>query len=397
MQPPPHASTLTDDALGRWLAEETLRLCAIPSVTGAEGPIADDIEARCAALPGVRVRRMGNAIIADGPGRPRPPRRARIVLCGHSDTVRPAARQRLEISDGRVYGCGASDMKGGLALMLALLAEANTLAVDLRCIFYDREEGPANESGILPLCASDQHFFGRTRVALCLEPTDNRVEGGCLGGIHAQVVIPGTRAHSARPWQGKNAIYRALPLLSRLAAFPRREHVVDGLTFYEVLTVTQVSTDNSRNVVPDRVTLNVNYRYPPNRDPVRAEVALESYLAEAALETLDEADDPQDLPNPDDPLRGVRVTVVDHAPPGWVRVHRPHLASWIARRGLTVAAKQAWTDVARLTALGLTAANFGPGETAQAHQADESIPIANLVTGYRALHDLLTILPPTPQ
>lgn len=362
-----------DEGLFAWLAAETLTLCRIPSVTGDEAAIADYLQARCRELgPGLQVWRCGNSVLARSGAGARP----LVGLFGHSDTVRPAADQPLRIdyaagnaageATGRVYGCGASDMKGGLAVMLRLVADAAALGKDLLCVFYDKEEGPASESGMVPLCEREAALFGGIAVALCLEPTDNLIHAGCVGSLQATVTVPGRRAHSARPWQGQNAIYAALPLLTRLAALGRREVVVDGLRFYEVLTATQARTENSRNVVPDRFLLNLNYRFAPGKTPQAAEAEL------------------RELVGPDYALE-----LLDAAPAGSVQLCHPLLAAWLQKSALAVEAKQAWTDVARLTALGLAAVNFGPGDTAQAHQANESVAIPALAQSYKALRALL--------
>ena len=348
-----------------WLANETLQLCRIPSVTGDEAAIADHLQARCAALgPELRVWRAGNSVLVRGG----PAAGPLVALFGHSDTVRPAADQplRIDAAAGRVYGCGASDMKGGLAVMLRLIADAAALGKQLLCVFYDKEEGPASESGMVPLCEREAALFASIDVALCLEPTDNLIHAGCVGSLQASVTVPGRRAHSARPWQGENAIYAAIPLLSRLAALSRREVVVDGLRFYEVLTATQARTDNSRNVVPDRFLLNLNYRFAPGKTPAAAAAEL------------------RELVGP-----GYALELLDEAPAGSVRLSHPLIAQWLGQTGLGVQAKQAWTDVARLTALGLAAVNFGPGDTAQAHQANESVAIPALAASYQALRKLL--------
>jgi succinyl-diaminopimelate desuccinylase len=293
-----------------------------------------------------------------------------IALFGHSDTVRPASDQPLRIDGERLYGCGASDMKGGLAVMLALLAEAargDFPQVTLRCIFYDREEGPAHESGLIPLLEGEDAVDRGVELALCLEPTDNRVEAGCVGGLHARVSFIGRRAHSARPWQGRNAIYEAIDLLTTLRDRPRRAVEIGGLTFYEVVHATMAATDNARNVVPDRFTLNINMRFAPGRDP-------EDAIAE--LRAL--------MPS------GAEVEIVDVAPSGAVRLDQPRLAAWIKRQHIAVDAKQAWTDVARLASRGVAAVNFGPGATAEAHQARESIAIDALVAHHLAMRDLLS-------
>ncbi len=348
------------------LAALTLELCRIDSETGFEEAIAADLDARCRALVGPdQVRRVGNSVVAWGPqieGRPT------LGLFGHSDTVKPATDQPLEIRDGRVYGCGASDMKGGLALMLGLLAEAGTLGRNLVVVFYDKEEGPAVDNGLEPLFASG--VIPPMDLGVCLEPTDNRIQAGCVGGLHATVTFHGRRAHSARPWQGDNAIYKAIGTLERLKTFGRREVKVGPLTFYEVMNATMASTSNSRNVIPDSFSLNVNYRFAPGK-PLD--------LAAQELREIVGGDG--------------EVTVIDEAPSGEVCLDHPLVKAWQdvqaqAGQPLEVEAKQAWTDVARLTARGIPAINFGPGETAQAHQARESVPVDYLEAGYAALRRL---------
>lgn len=345
------------------LAEQTLQLCRIPSVTRDEAELARYVAGACRQLAGeAAVRHVGNAVVVC------PERmgdRPTVALFGHLDTVKPAADQPCEIRGDRVFGCGASDMKGGLAVMLALLAEVpRVTAANPVFVFYDKEEGPTADSGLPPLFAAGAIPEG-IDLAFCLEPTDNRLQAGCVGGLHAEVVFAGKRAHSARPWQGENAIYRAIPTLQRLARLERRPVTFGELTFYEVMTATLAGTSNSRNVVPDAFTLNVNYRYAPGKS---AEVAI------AELEAL---------------IRGEgAVSIVDVAPSGAVCLDHPLLAAWRARCGLPVEAKQAWTDVALLTSRGIPAVNFGPGETAQAHQANESVPVAYLEESLRAFEDL---------
>lgn len=345
------------------LAELTLALCRIPSETGQERAIADHVEQRCrAAAPGAAIHRIGHAVVCDlsapaGAADARPV----VALVGHLDTVRCAERQRYEIVDGRVYGCGASDMKAGLAVMLALLARWRTLtAARPVWIFYDAEEGPFERNGLEPVLASG--VLPSIDLAFVLEPTDGAVQLGCMGTLHARVRVRGRRAHSARPWQGENALYRALPLLERLRDRARREVRFGELVFYEVITPTQAATFNSPNVVPDVLELNLNVRFAPGRTIAQAA---------AELEALVGADG--------------EVEIHDAAPAGEVYLDHPLLEPWRRRERLPLAPKQAWTDVARLTSRGIPAVNFGPGETAQAHQADEWCSIASLELAFGAL------------
>lgn len=345
------------------LAELTLQLCRIPSVTGDEGAIADYLAGAASRLVGHQgVRRVGHSVVAVAPARPDRPT---IALFGHTDTVKPASDQPLEGRQDRVFGCGASDMKGGLAVMLELLAGHRELErANLVCVFYDKEEGPTSEATLPALL--DSGAVPGIDLAFCLEPTDNRLQAGCVGGLHAEVTFRGRRAHSARPWQGENALYKATGYLERLRDFGRREVRHGDLTFFEVMNATMASTQNSRNVVPDAFALNVNYRFAPGK-------ATETAVAELTDLVRGEAD----------------VRIVDVAPSGRVCLDHPLLRAWRDRLGLAVEAKQAWTDVALLTSRGIEAVNFGPGETAQAHQANESVPVSYLEESLRAYRELL--------
>jgi succinyl-diaminopimelate desuccinylase len=349
------------------LARRTLELTLIPSETGHEQAIADWLERHCAAVAGAAtVTRVGDSVICDPWRAEAPAGVPSVALVGHVDTVRCAADQAYEIRDGRVYGCGASDMKAGLAVMLELLDEWPALEKARPVwIFYHGEEGPAVGNGLGPVL--DGGALPPLDFAFILEPTDRGVQPGCMGVLHATVTVRGRRAHSARPWQGENALYRALPLLERLAACERRPVTSGGLTFYEVVVATQANTHNSKNVVPDAVALNVNVRFAPGNTAERAEAELRVLVG-------DDAD----------------VEVVDAAPSGAVHADHPLIAPWVAREGLEVTPKQAWTDVARFTTHDIPAVNFGPGETSQAHQANEWCSVASLEHCYGALRRFFT-------
>jgi succinyl-diaminopimelate desuccinylase len=349
------------------LAGLTLQLCAIPSETGLEEEIADHVESLCVTLVGEEcVTRLGNSVLCDPAAEGAEPGVPTVALVGHLDTVRCAENQPTEVRDDRVYGCGATDMKGGLAVMLALLERWQSLvAARPVWIFYDKEEGPYDENGLEPILESG--MLPPLDLAIVLEPTDGAIQMGCMGTLHARVTVPGKRAHSARPWHGENAIYRAADLIGRFARLDRREVTFGPLSFYEVMVVTQARTENSANVVPDRLVLNVNVRFAPGRT---AEDAI------AELEALVGAD--------------AEVAIRDVAPSGTVHLDHPLIDRWRERHGLEVAPKQAWTDVARFTRRNIPAVNFGPGETAQAHQAGEWCSIDSLEHAFNHLLDYLS-------
>ena len=345
------------------LAALTLELCRIPSETRHEAEIAAWVQARCTAAAGAdAVTRIGNSVVCD-PHHASEERKAlpAVALVGHLDTVKCAQDQAYAIRDGRVYGCGASDMKAGVAVMLALLERWSALrGVRPVWIFYDAEEGPSEENGLQPVLESGA--LPALDFAFILEPTDMGLQPGCMGTMHATVTVRGTRAHSARPWQGENAIYRAVPLLERFAKLERRAVAFGALTFYEVFVVTQAGTDNSKNVVPEALTLNVNVRFAPGNTAEAAEAELRQIVGELG-----------------------EIEITDCAPSGDVHLDHPVIRDWLVREALQVRPKQAWTDVARFTSNGIAAVNFGPGETSQAHQANEWCSIESLEFCYRAL------------
>ena len=353
------------DPLREALVARLLELCAIESPTGSEAALCDHVESTL-RHSGCQVLRHGNSLVGL-PGPRAPKQRPTIGLVGHLDTVPP--RQDVPVhSDGeRVFGAGASDMKAGLAVMLELnerLPFAD-MGVDVTFVFYEREEGPYLHNGLGPLL--EAHEAARAiDLAFLLEPSDNRLQPGSLGTIHCTLTFQGKRAHSARPWQGENAIEKAGPLLAELHAQQPRSVFVGGLEFREVMSVTMVDFDGARNVVPERFSMNLNYRFAPGR-------SLDA--AKADIEAL---------------VRGrCQIDYTDLCPSGPVCTDNTLLAPLLADADLVVEPKQAWTDVARLGLAGIDAVNLGPGQADQAHQRNERCRIDLIVEGYRLFESYL--------
>jgi succinyl-diaminopimelate desuccinylase len=129
-----------------------------------------------------------------------------VLLAGHTDTVPAQGNLPGRIEDGAVVGLGASDMKGGLAVMIELgrWAAETDLAYDLGLLFFPREElGPTENP--LPGVFERTELVDEAQLVICLEPTDNTLQLGCLGNLNARAVFEGKSAHSARPWLGVNA------------------------------------------------------------------------------------------------------------------------------------------------------------------------------------------------
>lgn len=349
-------------ALGR----RALTLCRIPSPIGHEGPLADAV-ARWAGhvFDAPEILRVGHSFLLGRREDPRPS----VALVGHLDTVPARPEDPAAALEGeRLRGLGASDMKGGLAVMMALAEslELDVLPLNLLLVLYEREEGPYLESGLGPLFEAAP-ALGKVALGIALEPTDGVVQVGCVGSLHATLRFVGKAAHAARPWQGVNAIHLAGPLLTELLQRPPRDVVRGGFVFREVVSATLGSGGGARNVVPEAFELNLNLRFAPGRTPEEVEAELLAWVADRA-----------------------EVTVTDRAPSGPVCTDNPLFRKLLEVTGLRAEPKQAWTDVARFGAMGVDAVNYGPGETAQAHQAGESAGIAALADAYRKLETFLT-------
>jgi succinyl-diaminopimelate desuccinylase len=268
-----------------------------------------------------------------------------VLLAGHTDTVPAQGNLPGRLEDGAVVGLGASDMKGGVAVMIELArwAAENDLAYDLALLFFPREElGPAENP--LPALFDATPLIDEAQLVICLEPTDNTLQLGCLGNLNARVVFEGRSAHSARPWLGVNAIGVALHGLSPVLELEPRDVDVDGLVFREVMSVTQLHAGIATNVIPARAEATINFRYAPDRTAESAERRIRDLFPNAEI--------------------------TSHSPPAHVPSRSP-LVEQLRRAGdFEVQPKQAWTNVADFAARGLDALNLGPGATRYAHAVD---------------------------
>ena len=341
------------------LAEDLLWLCSIPSLIGEERALCDAVEARLAARElAAPIRRYGDSIVV-------PLRRGssgtHVVLGGHFDVVRTEHDGAPRIEGDRLFAPGAADMKSGLALMLALAEGPVPWPVDLTLVFYAREEGPYAENELGPVLEADAELRSAS-IAVMLEPSDNKLQLGCGGSLHAAVRFSGRTAHSSRPWQGENAIHKAAALLARLSELQPLPDERDGLIWQSVISATMAGGGRARNIIPDQFELNLNHRFGPSTSVESAKQRVLALVAgQAEVEFVD---------------------VSPAAPP--LRQH-PLVAALANSGVLAVEPKQAWTDVARFAALAVPAVNFGPGVQAQAHQRNEWTLLSQLDVGLAVL------------
>ena len=343
----------------------TAALVDVESVSGNEARLADLVESALRPLPRLRVWRTGNVVGA----RTEFGLSQRVVLAGHLDTVPLADNLPSRIEGARMYGCGTSDMKSGDAVALRAAFEIGSGRVaptaDVSWIFYDCEEVEATRNGLRALSIGDPEQL-RGDLAILLEGTCGGIEGGCQGTMRALVRVRGVRAHSARSWLGLNAIHAAAPVLDRLAAYAPRTVEVDGLAYREGLNAVAISGGVAGNVIPDECVVTVNLRFAPDRDEAAAEAHVRAVFD------------------------GFDVEIVDSAPGA-----RPGLDAPLAQRFAALVpgpptAKLGWTDVARFSALGIPALNFGPGDPALAHKPEEYVETDRIRAAERVLLEFLS-------
>lgn len=344
----------------------TAALVNVASVSHNEAKIADLLEADLRALDHLQVDRIGDNLIA----RTDLGRQRRLVLAGHTDTVPPNGNETARTVGDRLYGVGATDMKGGIASMLELARTVTDLAVDVTYVFYAREEVATVHSGLREIDNARPELL-EGDVALLGEPTLGAVEAGCQGTMRFEVILGGVRAHTARPWMGHNAIHRLGEVLAVVCDLEGRRVLVEGCEYREALQAVFVEGGVAGNVVPDRAMLRLNYRFAPDRNPQAAE----AFVRELLAPILTESDE---------------IKIVDCAPGALPGLTDPLLQALIERNNLEVRAKLGWTDVAFFAQRGVPASNFGPGDPTIAHTEGEYLERDCLLSTHAALFDLLS-------
>ena len=387
----PTGSTDDGDALRDDLVERLLEHCAHVCITGEEGPIADAVVERYTAL-GEEVERVGHSVVVGRPGAgsraggpdPSGADRPLVLLVGHLDVVPPTEDDldaRVDVHDGTdvVVGRGTSDMKAGNVIAMRAFEDRQLREespYELVLVLYAGEEGSA-ESNELRAVLTAVPWLAEAALAIVLEPTDGQVQLGCLGGLHALLTFRGQQAHSARPWHGRTALTLAGDFLAELDRDHVRDVELDGILYKDVWSATQAWTPGLgpdprppaspvRNIIPGTFMVNLNLRFAPSRDEEQAEADIRERVG-------DRAD----------------IEIVDRAPGAPPRLDHPVVRAFVDTVGAEVAAKQAWTDVARFAEIDVPALNYGPGLTAQAHQRGEYVEVAAMVDASRRLDGFL--------
>jgi succinyl-diaminopimelate desuccinylase len=337
----------------------TAQLVDIASVSGDEQRLADAVE-QALQLPHLTVERVGNNVVARTDlGHDR-----RVLLAGHLDTV-PVADNLPSRRDGDLlFGCGTSDMKSGDAVLLHLAASLSDPSYDLTFVLYDNEEVAAEKNGLKRL-VEDHRDWLDADLAILMEPTNGQVEAGCQGTLRVEMPLSGRRAHSARSWLGVNAIHAAAPVLQRLQDYRARDVDIDGCVYREGLQAVRIDGGHAGNVVPDSCTVTVNFRFAPDRSEQQA------------------------LQHVRDVFAGYDVRLTDSSGGALPGLTQPAAAHFVQAVGEQPVAKYGWTDVARFSALGIPALNYGPGDPNLAHTREEHVDVRQITRATTLLRGYL--------
>jgi acetylornithine deacetylase len=328
----------------------------VPGGAG-EGAIARAIAAELRAL-GAAVE-----VTEVAPGRPnvvgvlagRRPGRS-LLLCGHIDTVGVtgmAAPFAPFLADGRLYGRGAVDMKGGVA---AMLGAARVLA----------ESGGLDAGRLVVAAVADEEYTslgaealvraipaGGADAAIVTEPTDLVVAVGHKGFSWVEVTTTGKAAHGSRPLEGKDAILRMGRLLGRLEALDRglQSHSPHPLLGTASLHASLIEGGRELSTYPDRCTLSLERRTLPGEPIEVGPREVEALLADLVREDGEFQAESRVLFG-----RLAYETPPGHELPGLLEAALAR-RGWPARRG----GVSFWTDAAVLGHAGIPTVIFGPG------------------------------------
>jgi acetylornithine deacetylase len=309
--------------------------------------------------------------------------RKTILLEVHQDTV-PVDNMTIDpfgakIEDGRLYGRGACDVKGGMAAMLAAFA---------RIVL----EKPAQAANVMLACTVDEEhtFLGVQRLvktppavdmAVVAEPTQLQIVNAHKGVSRWYLTTQGRSCHSSAPEQGVNAIYAMAGILVVVEQFAEelRTSRADPLLGPPTLSVGMIEGGSSVNTVPDRCRLEIDRRIIPGEDPRRAPLELTDYLRRVFQDGLQfECSEPYLMA----PALGSAGSEE--------LVERLGRAIDLVRGEHQVIAVPYGTDASTIAQAAIPAVVFGPGDIRRAHTCDEWVELDEVEAASEILFRLLS-------
>ena len=343
------------------LGKLTLDLVNISSVSKDEKSIADSIEEALKKCNHLKLTRVNNSLVAQTSFG----NKQRVVIAGHIDTVPANNNFPGKINNSEVVGLGSVDMKSGIAVALKLASEITSSNFDITYLFYESEEIETKFNG-LELITKQQKDLLNCDFAILMEPTNGILEVGCQGSLRFEVSTSGKRSHSARWWNGENAIHKTNKILEILNNYKSREPEIDGYKFREGLQAVKINGGIAGNVIPDSVSVSINHRFAPDTSIDQATTNMKNLFKDFNFLLVDAA---------------------NAAPTG---LSNPVIKDFVSSIGKSIAPKFGWTDVARFASNGIPAINFGPGDPNLAHHPDEKVLISQINDVYESLKKWLT-------
>jgi acetylornithine deacetylase/succinyl-diaminopimelate desuccinylase-like protein len=299
----------------------------------------------------------------------------------HQDTV-PVEGMAIEpwtpaVRDGRLYGRGSCDVKGGMAAMLGALARLaeerppNRPTLVMACT-VNEEHGFTGASGLCRLWSGERSAFlpRAPDAAIVAEPTQLRIVVAHKGVNRWRCHTTGRAAHSSRPEAGDNAIYRMAPIVAALEQYDRQvlwgspTHALCGRP---TLSVGTISGGISVNTIPDHCTIEIDRRLIPGEEPTVAYQQTIDYLRTAI-------GDPLALSHIEHETPFIQSPGLSNATNGEVAERLSRAVHDVTGQAERVGVPFG-TDAAAIARAGVPAVVFGPGSIEQAHTADEWVSL----------------------
>ena len=305
--------------------------------------------------------------------------RQRILLAPHLDTVGVADEAQFTPvkRNGRLYGRGACDTKGSVAVMLTALSELaqrRPRPAHTEIIFAGLMDEEYNQAGSRALAASGF----KADLAIVGEPTRLQIITAHKGDLWLKIETRGRAAHGSRPELGRNAIHLMARVVAALETdyarqLRRRRHPLLGRASVNVGTI---AGGTAPNIVPDHCVITVDRRTLPGETDAGVKREIRAFLRGKKLAAT------------------LADTKVAPAPPVETDPQAPLVRQFLrAAQQTRPAGVDFFTDAGVLAAGGIPCVVFGPGDIAQAHTADEWVAVSQLTQGRARLLRFLQSLP----